>query len=153
MSNQWGTAGSPRIRDSAQPSIMIVADHKKVRGALSGWLNATFPECHVQEALSGEEALIKTRSQPADVALIVRHLPRMNGIEATRRLKALSPRTRVVLVSFFEEPCYRVDAESAGASAFVSMRALSKELAPIITRFLAKPSAVRAKNELALKLR
>jgi DNA-binding NarL/FixJ family response regulator len=63
----------------------------------------------------------------------------MNGIETTRRLKALAPRAEVVIMSFYEDYRYREDAETAGASAFVPKRTIPIELASILTKYLAQP--------------
>ncbi len=65
---------------------------------------------------------------PWDVVLMDLEMPRMNGIEATRRLKALAPRLKVVVVTVFEDPDAIVEAICAGADGYLLKKARAKEL-------------------------
>ena len=141
MSKVWATESTHPVHDTVKPMILIVDDHTKMRVALLEWLSATFPDCRLQEARSGEEALAVAVAQAADVVLINIHLPHMSGIEATWRMKTISPRTQTVIMSFYEDQSYRVAAERAGASAFVPIRTLSSDLIPIVTSLLASVAA------------
>jgi len=147
MPKQYPKEGGSPANDAAQPTILIVDDHEEVRAALLDWLSAAFPACRFLEAMSGEDALALTMAQPADIVLIDMSLPQMNGVEATRRMKAISPLIQVVIMSFYEAQRYRVDAETAGASAFAPIRTLPGELVPILASLLAKAMATKTKDE------
>ena len=119
-------------------TIILADDHDGVREALRDWLEAEFRECRLIEAKSGEEAvaLIQTESQCLIVMDIT--LPGMNGIEATRRIKAILPSAQVVILTIHEHDTYRADAIAAGASAYVPKRLMQTELIPTLTALLAK---------------
>ena len=119
-----------------QPTILIVEDHAVVRRSLCAWLSVMLPDCRLVEAQSGEEALALTDAQPPDLVLMDIGLPGMNGIEATRRIKAIAPKTPVVMLSIHEEEAFKLDATAAGASAFVCKRVMQTELMPVIQTLL-----------------
>ena len=62
----------------------------------------------------------------------------MRGIEATRRIKATCPAMHIVILTVHESAAYRVDAEAAGASAYVSKRNMHRELVPTLAALLAE---------------
>jgi two-component system invasion response regulator UvrY len=117
-------------------TILIVEDHAAVRKSLCDWLRVMLPDCEFVEAQSGEEAMSLTDAQPPDLVLMDIGLPGMTGIEATRRIKAIAPKTLVVILSIHEEEAYQLDAATAGASAFVSKRTMQTKLVPVIKTLL-----------------
>ena len=119
-----------------QAIILIVEDHAAVRKSLRDWLSVMLPDCKFAQAQSGEEAVAMTGAEPPDLVLMDIGLPGMNGIEATRRIKAIAPITPVVILSIHEEDAYQLDAAAAGASAFVCKRVMQTELAPVIQTLL-----------------
>jgi DNA-binding NarL/FixJ family response regulator len=60
----------------------------------------------------------------------------MNGIEATRRIKAAAPTAQVVMLTIHEDEAYRADAAAAGASAYVPKRLMQTELLPALEALL-----------------
>ena len=119
-----------------QPTILIVEDHAVVRKLLCDWLSEMLPDCKLVEAQSGEEAVALTGTQPLPLVLMDFGLPGMNGIEATRRIKAIAPGTSVVMLSIHDEQAYQTSAIAAGASAFVSKCTMQTELVPVIQTLL-----------------
>ena len=117
-------------------TILIVEDHDAVRTSLRDWLSSSFPECCFLEAKSGEEAVDLTCAQPPDIVLMDIGLPRMNGVEATTRIKAIRPQTQVVMLTIHEASRYRADAATAGASAYLLKRRMHTELIPAMTKLL-----------------
>ncbi len=75
-----------------------------------------------------ERAIRESHSLPSDVVLMDLEMPRMHGIEATRRLKALAPALKVVVVTVFEDPDAIVEAICAGADGYLLKKARAREL-------------------------
>jgi two-component system, NarL family, response regulator LiaR len=112
--------------------VMIVDDHAVVREGLRNFLGA-LPDIEVVgEASSGAEALeLAAKARPA-VALMDLVMPGMDGIEATRRLKAEAPGLKVIVLTSFAEDDKLFPALRAGASAYLLKDVGPKELAEAI---------------------
>lgn len=72
-------------------------------------------------------------SPPWDVLLMDVGLPDMDGIEATRQLKALFPRSQVIVLTIFEEPATVLSAICAGADGYLLKSATPEELFGALT--------------------
>jgi DNA-binding NarL/FixJ family response regulator len=86
---------------------------------------------------NGQELLDTAAVLKPDVALVDILLPLLNGIAATRRLRNLTPATKVVIVTAHYDPQYVVEAFRAGATGFVLKRCAFSELVIAIRRVLA----------------
>lgn len=75
-----------------------------------------------------ERAVRERGALPWDVVMMDLEMPRMNGIEATRRLKELAPRLKVVVLTVFEDPDAIVEAICAGADGYLLKNARAREL-------------------------
>jgi len=75
-----------------------------------------------------EHALREEAALPWDIVLMDLDMPRMNGIEATRRLKTLAPGLKVVVLTVFEEPASILQAVCAGADGYMLKKARAREL-------------------------
>ena len=73
----------------------------------------------VGRAKDGEEALTKIETRQPDAALVDLRMPRLNGIELTRRVAASSPKTAVILYTAYGERALLTEALDAGARGFV----------------------------------
>jgi DNA-binding NarL/FixJ family response regulator len=126
------------LRDNqvTNATILIVEDHDSVRNSLHSWLSATFPDCRFLEAKSGEEGVDLACAEPPNIVLMDVGLPQMNGIEATRRIKARSPQIEVIMLTVYEDPQYKADAAAAGASAYILKRKIGSDLIPELARRL-----------------
>jgi DNA-binding NarL/FixJ family response regulator len=83
----------------------------------------------VGEASDGEQALAVTRQHQPDVVLMDVQMPRMDGLEATRRVgQDAAVRSRVVILTTFERDDYVFEALRAGASGFLLKNAPAEEL-------------------------
>jgi DNA-binding NarL/FixJ family response regulator len=114
------------------PIALIVDDHEAVRRALCDRIQTSFHQFSLREAGSVDEALKIVESEKVDLVLMDFRLPGMDGVDGTREVLARSPRTTVVMVSVFDDWSHRSAAKKAGARAFVSKRAIGRELVPTI---------------------
>lgn len=100
--------------------IVLVDDHRVVQSGLRSYLES-FPDVEVVgTASSGEEALEKLEGWLPDVVVMDLRMPGgMDGIEATRRVRQLSPHTRVVVLTAHTDDARVVAALRAGAIGYV----------------------------------
>ena len=91
-----------------------------VRQGLRAVLDA-YPDLFIiGEAADGREAVSIAKKRIPDVIIMDINMPRMDGIEATRRIKKEQPGTVIIAVSVNDTPDIRESLQKAGASAFVS---------------------------------
>ena len=76
----------------------------------------------VGEAQDGQEALELCRRLRPEVILMAARLPKMDGIEATRRIKREFPGTPVLVMNTIGDPDHLLEALQAGASGYVLKR-------------------------------
>jgi DNA-binding NarL/FixJ family response regulator len=107
---------------ATRPSILVVEDHRSLRASVVSWLQCRFPGSLVQGVESGEEALAHTCAARPNVVLMDINLPGIDGLEATRRIKAQAPKTAVVMLTTHDTPRHRLAAAKAGASGYISKR-------------------------------
>jgi DNA-binding NarL/FixJ family response regulator len=118
------------------PIALIVEDHDAVRRALCDRIQTSFAQFRLREAGSVAEALRIVESEKVDLVLIDFRLPGTDGVDGTRMVLERSPHTSVVMVSGYDDSSHRSAATKAGARAFVSKRAVSRELIPAIERLV-----------------
>src|SRR5512133_2970656 len=108
--------------------MLIVDDHEVVRAGLRMLLSAD-PELEiVGEAGDGAQALHMARDLAPQVVLMDISMPDMNGIEATRRIKALCPSVAVLALTMHADDQYFFEMLAAGASGYVPKRAAPHDL-------------------------
>ncbi len=120
-------------------AILIVENHDNVRRALRNWLELTFSEFVVLEAINGEEAISLALSESPRLILMDITLPGINGIETARRLRTTSPTIPVVIFAIYDDEIYRAEAELAGVSAYVPKCTMRTELIPKLAEILKIP--------------
>ena len=99
--------------------VLIADDHPLFRDGMRGLL-ATQPDMEVVgEATTGEEAVRLVGELQPDVVLMDVKMPGGGGIEATRRLLAIDPGVRVLVVTMFEDDATVFTAMRAGARGYV----------------------------------
>jgi DNA-binding NarL/FixJ family response regulator len=114
------------------PIALIVDDHDAVRRALCERVQASFSQFRLREAGTVVEALKIVETERVDIVLMDFRLPGMDGVDGTRMVLERSPGTSVVMVSGFDDASHRSAARKAGARAYVSKRAIGRELIPAI---------------------
>ncbi|UCD43061.1 MAG: response regulator transcription factor [Chloroflexota bacterium] len=100
-------------------TLLIVDDHEVVRKGVRGYLD-TLPEIEVVgEAQSGEEAVELAQKYIPDVILMDLVLPGIDGVESTRIIKNISPRTQIVVLTSYHDDALIFPALKAGAISYI----------------------------------
>ena len=122
----------------SQPLVLVVEDYQDAREMYAAYL--TFSGYRVAEATNGEEAIEKTLELMPDIILMDLALPRMDGWEATRRLKddARTKHIPVVALTGHALAGHAEGARQAGCDAFVTKPCLPDALVAEIQRMLSQ---------------
>jgi DNA-binding NarL/FixJ family response regulator len=99
--------------------VLVVDDERLVRAGLRAVLTAAPGLTVVGEAADGAEAVAAARTLRPDVAVVDVRMPRVDGIEATRRLTRLEPAPAVLVLTTFDADEYVHAALRAGAAGFL----------------------------------
>ena len=117
--------------------VLIADDHTMFRAGLRALL-ATEQDIEViGEAADGEEAVAKSRKLVPDVVVMDILMPGMNGMEATSRLAAECPATKVLVLSMYDDDEHVQQLLAAGAAGFVLKQATTDELVRAIREVVA----------------
>ncbi|MGI8744104.1 MAG: response regulator [Bryobacteraceae bacterium] len=108
--------------------ILLADDHAMVRKGFRLILEAQSDMSIVGEAGNGREAVELAESLHPDVIVMDVSMPELNGIEATRRLAASSPRTRVLALSMHKDSVYVREILRAGARGYLLKDSIDSEL-------------------------
>ena len=100
-------------------SVLIVDDQLPFRAVARTVIGLTGGFAVAGEAETGEDAVSQAESSAPDLVLMDINLPGINGIEATRRIRAAHPETQVILMSTYSEADLPADAREVGAIAYV----------------------------------
>jgi NarL family two-component system response regulator LiaR len=115
-------------------TIVLVDDHQVVRLGLNAYF-ATQPDIEVvAEAGTGQEAVILVQELAPDVVLMDLHMPGMDGVEATRQIRTVSPRTQVIVVTSHNDDEYIFPAIRAGALSYLLKDIDPDELAAAVRK-------------------
>jgi NarL family two-component system response regulator LiaR len=115
-------------------TVLLVDDHEVVRSGVSAFL-ASQPDFEVVgEAKSGIEAVNLAQKHVPDVVLMDLVMAKMDGVEATRQVKAVSPRTKIVVLTSYHEDEYIFPALQAGAISYILKDVKMDELAEALRR-------------------
>ena len=105
-------------------NFLIAEDSTPVRRMIRRMVTNTGDT--VFECADGAEALDTYLKHDFDWVLIDIKMPVMDGIAATRKIIAADPQAKVIVVTTYDDPVLRLEAEEAGASAFVVKDDLSR---------------------------
>lgn len=115
-------------------TVMLVDDHEMVRHGASSYLEAQPDIAVVAQAGSGEEAVRLAREFIPNVLLMDLVMPGMDGVEATRKIKTISPRTQIIILTSFHQDEYIFPALQAGAISYLLKDVKASELVEAIRR-------------------
>jgi two-component system, NarL family, response regulator NreC len=108
--------------------ILLADDHTIVRQGLKLIISSHADLQVIGEAANGREVLELAEKLKPDVILMDVAMPELNGIEATRRLREVSPRTKVLVLSMHKEAVYVREILKAGARGYILKDAIDTEL-------------------------
>jgi two-component system response regulator NreC len=108
--------------------VVIAEDHETVRHGLAMLISAQADMEVVGEAGDGRAAVQRVVSLQPTVAVLDISMPEMNGLAATRDIKARAPGTAVVALTRYGESAYVAELIKAGATGYVLKQSASKEL-------------------------
>jgi DNA-binding NarL/FixJ family response regulator len=100
-------------------SVIVVDDHAVMRQGLRALLAVSGDITVIGEAQTGREALARVAELAPDVVIMDITMPELNGIEATRAIRAKWPRTEVVILSMHADAEYLFRAFQAGANGYL----------------------------------
>jgi len=135
---------------SMPAKILIADDHELVRDGIKHMLGYEEDLEVVGEASNGWEVVELCRRLKPDLVLMDVRMPEMNGLEATRAIKAEQPEVSVLVISTYGNLDYLLEAIVAGAAGYVLKDAPNRQLTNAMKRALDGESPVN--QELALQL-
>lgn len=122
------------MSETNQIRLVIVDDQAMLRGALAALLELEDDLTVVGVAGDGEAAVELVAQTAPDVCLMDIQMPGMDGIAATRAVRAANPSTRVLILTTFARSGYLRSALDAGASGFMVKDAPVEQLADAVRR-------------------
>jgi DNA-binding NarL/FixJ family response regulator len=113
-------------------TVLLVDDHPVVREGLRGMIDAEPDLTVVGEAGSGAEAIALAATLRPDVILMDLRMPDIDGVDATTRILADLPGTRIVVVTTYESDTDILRAVEAGATGYLLKDASRTQLASAV---------------------
>jgi DNA-binding NarL/FixJ family response regulator len=113
--------------------LLLVDDHRLVRQGLRKLIEGRDEWQVVAEAGDGREAVALAEQHRPDVAVIDVSMPCLNGIEAVRQITARAPRTRVLVLSMYDDEAYVTQVLRAGAAGYILKDSAEADLVQAIT--------------------
>lgn len=110
----------------SKPRVLLADDHALV---LEGFKKLLEEHCQVVGSVEDGRALLDAaeRLQP-DIVVLDISMPKLNGLDAARRLRKMVPQPRLIFVTVHADPDYVTQAFKAGASGYLLKRSAGSEL-------------------------
>lgn len=112
--------------------VLIADDHAILREGIQALLSSYEDMEVVAEASDGKEAIAKAERLKPDVVLMDIAMPGLGGLEATLELKKTSPKTKILVLTQYDNKEYIFRFLKAGASGYVLKKAVGTELVAAI---------------------
>jgi DNA-binding NarL/FixJ family response regulator len=125
-------AAGPAVKPDRRIRILLAEDQSLTRAGLRSLLEQCPDLEVVGEAADGEEAVALCLEHRPDVVVMDIAMPKLNGIEATRRILKELPATRVVALSMHADSQYVLEMLRAGATGYLLKDCVREDLAQAI---------------------
>jgi DNA-binding NarL/FixJ family response regulator len=116
--------------------ILIADDHEVIRRGLRGIIESQEGWTVCGEACDGHEAVQLAEKLQPDLAILDITMPRLNGLDATRQVKQVSPKTEVLIFTMHDSEQLVHSVLGAGARGYLLKSGASKHLIPAIKALL-----------------
>ena len=113
-------------------TVMLVDDHAIVRSGIRAYLEVLSDIQIIGEAESGTQAVKLAEELAPDVVLMDLKMPEMDGVEATWRVRQVSPRSQIIILTSYHEDSNIFPAIKAGALSYILKNIDPEELASAI---------------------
>jgi NarL family two-component system response regulator LiaR len=123
-------------------TVLIADDHPLVREALHRALDVEEDMKVVAEASDGEEAVKLASELKPDVVVMDIVMPKVNGIEATRKIKKIAPDTAILILTAYDDDEYVLGLLDAGAAGYLLKSARGRDLVGAIRAIKAGESVL-----------
>jgi len=122
------------VEKSIMPTIrvLLVDDNPEFLDATERFLASDSWLEVIGHTLSGEEALERASSMKPDLILMDLAMPKMNGLETTRHIKAMPDAPRVIILTLYDNSEYRSASEAVRADGFIAKSDLGIQLISMI---------------------
>jgi len=121
--------------------VLIVDDQPRARKSLKALLSTWPRASEIREASNGGEAVQLVRELQPDLVLMDVRMPEVDGLTATRKIKARWPQVKVMVLSMYLE--YEDEALAAGADAFVGKGEDPNKLLDLLSAVMQKGDKAR----------
>jgi len=108
-----------KVFEMAPIRVLLVDDHEIARKGIRSVLTSDASLAVVSEAADGEEAVKRTEELRPDIILLDITLPGISGIQAARKIRVVSPESRIIFLSQHDSIQIAKDALSVGAQGYV----------------------------------
>jgi two-component system response regulator NreC len=108
--------------------VLIVDDHRVVRDGLSKILESCNDIQVIGEASNGLDAIRKFSDLKPDVVLLDISMPKLSGLEVSRRIKKENPTAKIVILSMHEEEEYSMKLVRLGVSGYLLKDSAAQEV-------------------------
>ena len=129
--------------EAGRPTVMVAHNHEDTRSLLRFWLESEGYD--VVEAADGQEAVELTRVQCPDLLLMSERMPKLGGLEATRRIRQQGEECvfKILVLSSYPTPEAHAAAVNAGCDSFIPQPVDFALLGELLGRLLhGRPAAV-----------
>lgn len=117
-----------QVEERTHVKVLLVDDHAFVRSGVKAILDEEEGIEVIGEAGSGEEAIKKADLLKPDLIVMDVNMPKLDGIEATRRIKQNNPSISVVVLTVNNEELFLIEAIRAGAASYLLKDSSSEQL-------------------------
>ncbi len=112
--------------------VLIADDHALLRESMRSVVDSQDDMKVVGEACDGEEAVMMSSHLKPDIAVLDIVMPKLNGIEASKEIKKVSPGTAILILTAYDDVQYVLGLLEAGASGYLLKSARGQDVVAAI---------------------